>query len=272
MLQTIRTSKNDSNNAGQSFTRKGSLRRVVTSEHNKDNLFGRQNEDVNNFYKTVRQEYIILAEYKMVIRENITSIYVIPSNENSLVWFGVIFVRSGLYEDGIFRFNIVLPDSFPDGEHPKVVFQSEVFHPVIDASNSELYLLNGFPTWNKSEQHIWQVIRYISWVFYNFEGSVAHAVNQEAANLYKENPEAFQERVKGSVKKSQDELYNPPPNNDKHYITFEEYNPQIHDPVRTRMIEEHQTNQRGIVGYSWVSPGSFKPLSRPPSPSTEIIS
>lgn len=34
------------------------------------------------------------------------------------VWFGVIFVRSGLYEDGVFRFNIILPENFPDGEHP----------------------------------------------------------------------------------------------------------------------------------------------------------
>lgn len=35
-----------------------------------------------------------------------------------LVWFGVIFIRSGIYEDGIFRFNIFLPEDFPDGGHP----------------------------------------------------------------------------------------------------------------------------------------------------------
>lgn len=43
-----------------------------------------------------------------------------------LVWFGVVFVRSGLYEDGIFRFNITLPENFPDGEHPVKVTQTIV--------------------------------------------------------------------------------------------------------------------------------------------------
>lgn len=272
MLQAMRTSKNDSNNSGQTFTRKGSLRRVLAPEHNKDNLFGRQNEDVNNFYKIVRQEYIILAEYKMVMSENIKSIYVIPSKENSFVWFGVIFVRSGLYEDGVFRFNVVLPDSFPDGEHPKVIFQSEVFHPVINASSSELNLLKGFPVWIKGEQHIWQVIKYISWVFYNVEASVAHAVNTEAADLYKENLEAFADKAKESVKKSQEELYNPPPNNDKHYITFEKYDPEIHDPMKILRIDKLNGSHRNTIGHSWVSPGSFKPLSRPPSPNADTIS
>lgn len=34
------------------------------------------------------------------------------------MWFGVIYVRSGLYEDGIFRFNIELPENFPEGDRP----------------------------------------------------------------------------------------------------------------------------------------------------------
>lgn len=37
---------------------------------------------------------------------------------NILVWFGVVFVRSGLYEDGIFRFDIILPENFPEGDRP----------------------------------------------------------------------------------------------------------------------------------------------------------
>lgn len=71
----------------------------------------------------------------MLLSENMQGVYVIPSRENSLcmhervfiilflygyflVWFGVIFVRSGLYEDGVFRFNIMLPENFPEGDRP----------------------------------------------------------------------------------------------------------------------------------------------------------
>lgn len=35
-----------------------------------------------------------------------------------LVWFGVQFVRQGIYQGGIFRFNITLPQNFPDGGCP----------------------------------------------------------------------------------------------------------------------------------------------------------
>ncbi|KAB0797644.1 hypothetical protein PPYR_08637 [Photinus pyralis] len=269
---TTRPAKVDPNTTNQSFTRQGSLRRVIPSEHNKDNIFGRQNEDINMFYKTVHQEYIILAEYKMVVSENIKSIYVIPSKENSFVWFGVIFVRSGLYEDGIFRFTISLPDSFPDGEHPKVVFQSEIFHPVIHADNNQLDLSSGFPTWTRGEQHIWQVIKYVHWIFYNVENSIEHAVNREAANLYTENLDTFKERVKECVKKSQEQLYTPPPTNDKHYITFEKYTPKVHDEVKVLMLDEANESRLPTVGHSWVSPGSFKPLSRAPTPGPDSIS
>lgn len=77
---------------------------------------------------------------KMIQKENIAGVYVIPSYESSfgkwrissysintniwhsfstnwflfIVWFGVIFVRSGYYRDGIFRFNISLPKDFPN--------------------------------------------------------------------------------------------------------------------------------------------------------------
>ncbi|KAF5281264.1 hypothetical protein FQA39_LY05150 [Lamprigera yunnana] len=266
MMQTARTSKSESGNSTQHFTRQGSLRRVVTSEHNRDNIFGRQNEDINMLYKAIHREYIILAEYEMIISEKVTGIYVIPSRENPLVWFGVIFVRSGLYEDGIFRFNINLPEEFPDGEHPKVIFQSEVFHPVINVHNNELNLLNAFPMWVKGEQHIWQIIKYIFWIFYNFDASISHSVHKEAADLYKENIDTFKEKVKQCVKKSKAQLYDLPPTDDKHYITFEEYNPEVHDAVKSSMIKEMKVNQREAIGHSWVSLGSFKPLSRPPSP------
>lgn len=34
------------------------------------------------------------------------------------VWFGVIFIRHGLYQDGVFKFTVYIPDNYPDGECP----------------------------------------------------------------------------------------------------------------------------------------------------------
>uniref|UniRef100_A0A8D8L1K7 Protein crossbronx homolog n=1 Tax=Culex pipiens TaxID=7175 RepID=A0A8D8L1K7_CULPI len=63
---------------------------------------------------TVLQEYKILTEYKRLQCEDLGGIYVIPSHENSFVWFGVLFVRSGPYKNGVFRFTLTLSDKFPN--------------------------------------------------------------------------------------------------------------------------------------------------------------
>ena len=34
------------------------------------------------------------------------------------VWYGVIFLRQGPYQEGIFRFNVHIPENYPDGEVP----------------------------------------------------------------------------------------------------------------------------------------------------------
>lgn len=36
----------------------------------------------------------------------------------SAVWFGVIFIRHGLYQDGVFKFTVYIPDNYPDGDCP----------------------------------------------------------------------------------------------------------------------------------------------------------
>lgn len=68
---------------------------------------------------------------------------------------------------------------------------------------------------------------------------------------------------------SQDHLYDPAPSTDKHYIIFEKYVPEVHDPVRAEMISQGNEDHSTVTGHSWVTPGSFKPLSRAPSPTFE---
>lgn len=35
-----------------------------------------------------------------------------------LEWFGVIFIRQGLYQGGVFRFTLYVPDNYPDCDCP----------------------------------------------------------------------------------------------------------------------------------------------------------
>lgn len=55
---------------------------------------------------------------------------------------------------------------------------------MIDENTNELNLNDAFPVWNKSEQHIWQILKYIHWIFYNFKSSITHGINKAAIDLY----------------------------------------------------------------------------------------
>ncbi|KAG5871956.1 hypothetical protein JTB14_024947 [Gonioctena quinquepunctata] len=233
-MHTTVSSKNEH------FQRQGSTRKVIPADPNKENSLEQQNEDVEKLYRVYRQEYIILAEYKMIQSENIQGVYVIPSRENSLMWFGVIFVRNGCYKNGVFRFSLFLDESFPDASHPKVIFHSEIYHPVIDPQNNELYLLGAFPKWDKSEQHLWQVLKYLQWIFYEIAHSLKHAINTEAAHLFQNDVEAFKRKAQELSKLSNDRLYDDPPTEDKHYICFEHYITDKHDKVRASMINAQE--------------------------------
>ncbi|XP_060517655.1 protein crossbronx homolog [Cylas formicarius] len=236
-------------------------RRTIRADYPRASF--RENDEIGKLYKAVRQEYVILAEYKMVQAENIPGVYVIPSRETPLVWFGVIFVRRGCYEDGVFRFTIILDDDFPDSAHPKVRFQSPIFHPVINPETYELHLLEAFPAWNKSEQHLWQLLKYLYWVFSNVDASVSHGIDKVTSEMFLNDKENFQTRVKELVKASHTVLYDEAPKNDKHYITFESFDPEKHD--KRKLFTGFKQRDTGRKGYSWVLPNRLKPLERPPA-------
>lgn len=55
---------------------------------------------------------ILLANY--AVTGHVSEYYV----SLCLVWFGVIFIRHGLYQDGVFKFTVYIPDNYPDGDCP----------------------------------------------------------------------------------------------------------------------------------------------------------
>ncbi|KAJ8979021.1 hypothetical protein NQ317_003124 [Molorchus minor] len=85
---------------------------------------------------------------------------------------------------------------------------------------------------------------------------------------YQKDVNTFKSNAQELVKLSREHLYDEPPTEDKHYITFERYVPEIHNKVRTSMMTFHE-EQISKVGHSWVLPGSYKSLTRPSTPPSE---
>ena len=54
-------------------------------------------------------------------------------------WYGVIFIRMGSYQDGIFKFTMNIPENFPDGDCPVSKIES-----VCDRWVQRIYLFTSF--------------------------------------------------------------------------------------------------------------------------------
>ncbi|KAM4744156.1 AKT-interacting protein isoform 1-T1 [Anableps anableps] len=214
-------------------------------------------------------EYSLLAEFTLVIKQKLPGIYVQPSYKSALMWFGVIFIRHGLYQDGVFKFTVYIPDNYPDGECPKLVFDIPVFHPLVDPVSGELDVRRAFTKWRRNHNHIWQVLMYARTVFYKI--NTTEPLNPEAAVLYEKDVQLFKSRVVDSVKLCNSHLFDQPKIDDPYAISFSPWNPAIHEEAKERMFtykrrpEEHHRGTQ-VSGLSWVKPGSTQPFSKEDGP------
>lgn len=214
-------------------------------------------------------EYSLLAEFTLVIKQKLPGIYVQPSYKSALMWFGVIFIRHGLYQDGVFKFTVYIPDNYPDGECPKLVFDIPVFHPLVDPVSGELDVRRAFTKWRRNHNHIWQVLMYARTIFYKI--NTTEPLNPEAAVLYEKDVQLFKSKVVDSVKLCNSHLFDQPKIDDPYAISFSPWNPAVHEEAKELMFtykrrpEDHHKGTQ-MSGLSWVKPGSTQPFSKDDSP------
>ncbi|CAF2150964.1 unnamed protein product [Rotaria magnacalcarata] len=178
-------------------------------------------------------DYILQAEYNLLRKQFIPGIIVIPSGKSNLIWNGVHFISQGPYEGGVFRFSILIPNTFPDGDCPQVYFSPSVYHPQMSAQTGELDIKRYFPVWKRNGHHLWQVLRYIRRIFQKIE--ITNAINLDAAQLYEHDPGAFLLKVSECVNHSKDNIYIPDSltSDDPHAIVFTPWN------ERLQMVQQH---------------------------------
>ncbi|EPQ59219.1 UBC-like protein [Gloeophyllum trabeum ATCC 11539] len=86
--------------------------------------------------------------------------YITPSPDNLLVWDGVFFVHVRYYTDAILKFRLLFPTNYPD-RPPKVVFITDVFHPLVSQQNGSFNLAPRFRPWRPKEHHVFDVLHWI---------------------------------------------------------------------------------------------------------------
>jgi ubiquitin-protein ligase len=79
------------------------------------------------------------------------------------VWFGVVFIHSGYYKGGIFKFILTVPDTYPEVP-PVVRFITDMFHPLISLSG-HLNTSPQFKEWKRNKDYICHMLHYVKNLF-----------------------------------------------------------------------------------------------------------
>ena len=93
---------------------------------------------------------------------SIAGVYLIPSMNDLRHFFGVIFVRRGPFTNGIFKFQLRLPEKYNDvNMWPQITFTSFVYNPYVNPKTGELDIRSAYPEWNPSKHYLVTVLTYL---------------------------------------------------------------------------------------------------------------
>ena len=100
------------------------------------------------------RDYKLSIEYKHLKQHCPGGVYLVPSYNDLRLFHGVIFVRRGLFVNGIFKFTLQCPPKYNDAQtHPKVTFSSYMFSPHVDHDTGELDISIAYQDWDVSEKY-----------------------------------------------------------------------------------------------------------------------
>ncbi|PFH37679.1 ubiquitin-conjugating enzyme subfamily protein [Besnoitia besnoiti] len=155
--------------------------------------------------------YSLLIEYSQTAQYSPEGVYCMPTWNNLRVWDGVILLRHGLYQGGVFKFKIKLTPAYP-AEPPCVMFVSRVFHPLVDPQNGTITIKPQFRKWDGDKDYLPMLLMYLKSIFYKREflqgtDEEESWLNPEAAKVFRGDKKAALEKIKQCVEESQSKLY-----------------------------------------------------------------
>lgn len=196
-------------------------------------------------------EYSLINENIFIQRERISKLYIIQSKQSALLWFGVLFVDTGIYLGAVIRFHMIVDTRYPDSGCPRIFVSPIPYHPLIDPDTGELDTKNAFPNWNSRTHHIHHLLSFLKNVFYQPEIYISRIqeelINEDLFNCPEHTAECVDtfvrsrpefDRLNNEFKQQccrqlfdRSNLFE-----DENYLQFENWDPKIHEPVRQSVL------------------------------------
>ena len=87
------------------------------------------------------REIKLAIEFKYMMKHAPGGVYLMPCLDDNHELHGVIFLRRGLYRNGVFRFKVNLPRAYNSfNTHPQITFTPPLFNPLVDAEVIAIFL------------------------------------------------------------------------------------------------------------------------------------
>jgi ubiquitin-protein ligase len=160
------------------------------------------------------RNYKLSIEYKHLKSHCPGGVFIVPSFDDVRLFHGVIFIRRGAFNNGIFKFTLTCPPKYNDANtHPKVVFSSYVYNPHVHPKTGEVDMTIPYPEWKPDKHFLVTALTYIKKIFYikDFsdlsEEEKLRLPNQEAYNKFLNDQEGYRRRVAECVKEAQRSTY-----------------------------------------------------------------
>merc|ERR1711892_431816 len=220
------------------------------------NQIKEKHEPNSSYFQEFLIEYELLSEYRLLQKNGPhNGVYVIPSHKSALIWFGVIFVRSGPYAEGVFKFRIHIPHDYPaNSSPPTLVFDPPIYHPMVEAKSGAVNFQTVFPAWTHPKNRIWHIIPHMRRLFLKVEDNPDLVVNSEAANIHREKLSAFKIKAKECVEHSQSIVYEAPKTDDINEIHFVELSDDEFVLSRNKMLRtKAKQSFHSKSGCSWMT-------------------
>lgn len=172
---------------------------------------------------TLASEYSLVKEQILIQNERILQLYVIQSKYDPFLWYGLLFVDTGIYMGAVIRFNMVIPSSYPDSNCPKVYLDPIPYHPLIDPDTGELDTKNAFPDWNSTTYKLHQLLSFVKRIIHQ-------------PNIYFDQISALLDKHRIQRSTSHKE----PPNDTKEFLVDQDLN-QDHDEQNSKVLDMQRT-------------------------------
>ena len=150
----------------------------------------------------------IPKEFTLLNKDPIENVIFEMNPTDVFSWTFVLFgPTDSFYEGGVYEGSITFPKTYPDNP-PEVRFKSKIFHPNVygDGKICISILHEGTDsTGYEQDFERWRPIQNIRTVFVSiisllFDPNPDSPANLDAGKLYRENKDAYKERIKADMK------------------------------------------------------------------------